>query len=279
MARRATAIKQEREKNKGIVLLLDAGNTLFGRWLTQKSEGRALLEPMNAMGYDAMVIGQADLTLGLEVLKKRAEEAKFPFLSANLVNQSDKQLVFKPYVILERQGARIGILGLTDTAATKVGTASKTLTVLDPKQVAAQYVPELRGQVDLLIVLSRLGIEDDHALAKAVPGIDVIVGGNTRKIMEVPEREGNTIIVQQGYDGEWMGRLQATFDAKGVPSNISMQLIALTDEYADDPEMVALMSKWRAQYPSPTLPPTPVPNATRPPQPPVVPTAPPTKKP
>jgi len=220
-----------------------------------ESAGRVIVEAMNAMGYDAMSVGEYDLAAGLALLKAREKEAEFPFLSANLVTADDSQLILKPHVILERGGVRFGILGLTDPGTEELAERDKA-TLLDPVQVARQYVPELRDKVDILIVLSSLGLEEDKALAAAVPGIDIIVGGNTGRVMRAPERVGDTLVVQQGYRGEWLGRLQVTYDAQGVPVTYSEEMVTLTDEFEDDQEMAALVERWKALYPTPTPRPT-----------------------
>ena len=256
LARRATAIKQERARNDGIVLLLDAGNALLGQWVSVKSAGGVMVEAMNAMAYDALALGEYDLAAGLEVVKQREKEASFPFLSANLVTTSDSQPIVRPYVILERDGASFGILGLTEPGTREVLEKLDGATLLDPIEVARQYVSELRGKVDVLIVLSNLGLEEDEALAAAVAGIDIIIGGNSRTLMTEPERVGDTLIVQQGYKGEWLGRLQVTYDADRQPVSFAVEAIALTDSFGDDREMSALVGKWKALFPTPTLRPT-----------------------
>lgn len=257
MARRATAIKQERAQGEGIVLLLDAGNALLGQWVSIRSAGRVMVEAMNAMGYDALALGEYDLAAGLGVVKQREKEASFPFLSANLVTVGDDQPIVRPYVILERDGASFGILGLTEPGTREVLEKLDEATLLDPVEVARQYVSELRGKVDVLIVLSNLGLEEDKALAAAVAGIDIIIGGNSRRLMKEPERVGNTLIVQQGYKGEWLGRLQVTYDADRQPVSFAAEAVALTDSFGDDQEMSALVKKWAALYPTPTRRPTP----------------------
>jgi len=257
LARRATAIKQVREGNDGIVLVLDAGGTLVGQWLSLKTDGRVMVEAMNLMGYDALTLGQMDLALGLDVLKERQAEAKFPFLSANVVSVTDKKPFFQPYITLERQGVRIGIIGLSEPQSVQVPGLSDLAMVLNPADAAKQYVAELRDKVDILILLSHLGLEDDKALAQTVPGIDIIVGGKTLQLMRQPEEVGNTLIVQQGYRGEYAGHLKATFDAQGVPNDFSEEIISLTEDYADDEEVAGVVRKWAALYPSPTPPPAP----------------------
>ena len=244
-------------------MVLDAGNTLVGQWLSLKTDGRVMVEAMNLMAYDALTLGQMDLALGLDVLKERQAEAKFLFLSANVVSLSDKKPLFQPYVVLERGGARIGIIGLSEPQAAQAPGVSDVAIVLNPVETARQYVGELRDKVDILIILSHLGLEEDKALAQVVPGIDIIVGGKTLQLMRQPEQVGNTLIVQQGYRGEWVGNLKATFDAQGVPSDFLEEIITLGADYADDPEMVSIVQKWAALYPSPTL----VPQPTEPPTP------------
>jgi len=211
---------------------------------------------MNAMGYDALALGEYDLAAGLEVIKQREKEASFPFLSANLVTVGDDQPIVRPYVILERDGASFGILGLTEPGTREVLEKLDGATLLDPVGVARQYVSELRGKVDVLIVLSNLGLEEDKALAAAVAGIDIIIGGNSRRLMKEPERVGNTLVVQQGYKGEWLGRLQVTYDADRQPVSFAAEAVALTDSFGDDQEMSALVRKWKVLFPTPTLRPT-----------------------
>jgi 2',3'-cyclic-nucleotide 2'-phosphodiesterase (5'-nucleotidase family) len=253
VARRATAIDQERAASDGVVLVLDAGASLVGAWESFASEGAIIVEAMNAMGYDAMAVGRGDLDLGLEALRQRAAEAQFPFLAANVVSTTDGEPIFEPYVILERAGTRIGLIGIVDQAGEAPAAILGQATIEDPVSAAAAAVAEVRPQVDLLIVLSRLGLAADRDLAAAVPGIDIIVGGNTNEIMEAPVPVGHTLIVQQGYRGEWLGRLDAQFDAQGMPVVATERSIALTEDYADAPQLAARVAEWLQAYPEPTL--------------------------
>ena len=253
MARRATAIKGITASAEGAVLILDAGSSLSGQYVSRMAQGENMVEAMNAMGYDAMGIGYNDTTIGLDALQTREKQADFAMVSGNLVAAETQELYFDPYVIIERDGIKFGILGLSDTSATSQGAGFiDKATVLDATETARKYVAELEPQVDAIIVLSLLGQDADEQLAADVPGINVIVGGTSGELMQEPTRVGNTLIVQQGYNGEWMGVLQATFDAEGVPSNYTESLITLGPDYADDPEMAKLVEKWSLLYPTPT---------------------------
>jgi len=224
------------------------------------SDGRVIVEAMNAMGYDAMAVGALDALKGLDVLLARRDEAEFPFLSANLVSAQDETLLFDPYVIIERDGRRFGIMGLTDADIMSYPGVGDQVRVIDPIEVTKAWVDALRPQVDVLIVLSHLGFEYDQVLAESVDGIDIIVGGYSRRTMQEPLERNGTLIVQQGYRGEWLGRLQVRYDRNGTILEATEEMIALDDTYADDPEVAAIVDRYRALYPTPTLPPTATPD-------------------
>lgn len=256
MARRATAIRSLQGRSQGMFLVLDGGSSLMGEWVSLASEGRVMVEAMNAMGYDAMAVGRMELIKGPDVAKERAKEASFLFLSANLVSKADQQPLFDPYAVIMEQGVRIGLIGLTDEESLAMPGVAEMAVVLDPEETARQLVEALRPNVDAIIVLSRLGLERDRALAQQVPGIQVIIGGQTRHLMREPERVSDTLIVQQGYDGEWLGYLTATFDAQGALVGSKLESIKLTDAFPDDPQVAALVERYRSQHPTPTPLPT-----------------------
>jgi len=236
-----------------VVLVLDAGSALFPQWVALLSEGRVIVEGMNAMGYDAMAVGAMDGVKGLDVLLARRDEARFPFLSANLVYAGDGEHVVDPYTIIQRDGLTIGIIGLTDEGILRGPGMSDAVQVLDPVDTARQYAGELRERVDILIVLSYLGLEGDRAVPEAVPEVDIIVGGASSRLMTEPERVGDTLIVHQGYLGEWLGRLHVIYDGAGRIIEARAGYITLDDRFADDPDMEALVARYRLQYPTPTV--------------------------
>ena len=252
VARRATMIKRIRAEADTVFLLLDAGNTLFDQPLALQSEGRVVVEAMNAMGYDAMAVGMLDLAKGVEVLRQRAAEARFPILSANLVSKTDGKPILAPYVVIRRHGLRYGILGVTDPDAANAPGVRQVADVLDPVETVRKLLPELRSQSDVVIVLSRLGLGEDRMLARAVPGIDIIVGGKTHDLLPVPEVVGKAIITQMGYDGKWLGRLDTYLDAESHLSKPGVEIIGLAPDVPDDPELAALVASWQQRFPQPT---------------------------
>jgi len=253
VARRATVIQQVRSSSANPVLLLDAGSALFGQTLANDSEGRVIIEAMNALGYDAMTVGAMDIMRGLPALQARAKEARFPLLSCNIVNPKDGKPVFAPYTVVQRGSTRFGILGVSEPDVAQAANAAGTVQVLSPVEAVLRYLPELRAKSDIVILLSHLGLTFDKSIAGNLPGIDVIVGGQSRDLLQAPEVAGNTLIVQAGYDGEWLGRLDVTITAQG-PLNPLVNIVALGPEIADDSQLAALVNSYRQRYPTATMP-------------------------
>lgn len=252
VARRATAIEYLREQADDHVLVLDAGNTLFGERLAMESQGRIIIEAMNAMGYDALTVGTLELSQGIEVLQERAQEANFAILSCNILDIQSENLLFAPYIIVQRDGLRYGIIGVSEPEIVHLADVAQTAKVMDPVQSLQRYLPEVQDQSDVLIVLSHLGLEGDKALAQAIPDIDVIVGGRSRKLLQAPEIVGSTIIVQAGYDGEWLGKLSATVTDDGRLVDPWVDIVPLGPDVADHPELAALVARYNQLYPPPT---------------------------
>jgi len=248
VARRVTFIERERAQSPN-VLVLDAGNAFFG----EEARGRLILEAMNAMGYDAMAIGDRDFWFGVGGLRKLMAEAKFPFLSANIVLSDTGELLAQPYIIKEIGGRKVGIIGISSPVVTRIansppglaGPVKETVTVKDVLETARECVEKVRKETNIVIVLSNLGSDEDQWLARSVPGITVIVGGRDRVRLYPPLKieETGTLIVQAYLAGEYMGRLHLTIDGQGVVTDYEGELVALTPDFPDDPEMKALVEK------------------------------------
>lgn len=236
-------MKEVRKTAKN-VLLLDGGNTLFGDRLAQQTQGRIIVEAMNLLGYDAMVLGDFDFGLGLDVLIQRIEEAKFPILSANAVISGTNRLFTTPYVIKEIGEHKVAIIGLTNEEAAPA--AGGAIVVRNPLEELQNLMDEVSKEADVIIVLSHLGTEMDIQLANQIKGIDLIVGGKSRDVLDPPLwiEESGTVIAQAGYQGQRIGIVTLEIDSQGKVVSHHGQVVLLTDEFADDPEMRA----WLDQY-------------------------------
>ncbi len=195
-------------------LLLDAGDLMAGTPLTaisrQGVEGGGAMEFMNALGYDAMELGNHEFDLGRENCLRLIGLAKFPVLCANLAERESGKL-FAPtaHVVIERNGVRIAVIGLIlDELPTVV--ASEPIAGLEVRsgiEVARAEVRELDPISDLIVLLVHRGLDDSRALAAAVPGIDVIIAGHDHKRTAKPIVESGVLIVEAGSRLEALGRL------------------------------------------------------------------------
>jgi 5'-nucleotidase/UDP-sugar diphosphatase len=197
-------------RNERPTLLLSAGDMIQGNTWTNLFQGESVIELMNHMKFDAMVVGNHEFDFGQEVLKRRILEARFPVLGANVTGID----ALKPYVIKELNGVKIAIIGIV-TQDTPVSTHPRNVDGLlfaSPAVTVDILVSELRDRVDILVVLSHIGHQEDRALAESVKGIDVIVGGHSHTNVEKPVIIGKTIILQAWEHGKALGVLDITVE-------------------------------------------------------------------
>jgi len=205
LAGRANELRKEKPS-----LLLSAGDMIQGNNWANLSQGESVIELMNGMEFDAMVLGNHEFDFGKEVLRKRISEARFPVLGANVEGMRG----LKPYVIKERKGVRVALLGVV-TEDVPISTHPKNVTdlkFLPPIDTVEKCIPELKKDADLIIVLSHIGHPIDRILAERVKGIDVIVGGHSHTKLERPVQAGNTIIVQAREHAKALGVLDLTIE-------------------------------------------------------------------
>jgi 2',3'-cyclic-nucleotide 2'-phosphodiesterase (5'-nucleotidase family) len=195
----------DRARQNQASLLLAAGDMIQGNAWANLFRGKSSLDVMNAMKFDAMVVGNHEFDFGPKVLRERVAQARFPLLGANVKGVPG----LKPYVIKNLQGVKIAIIGVVtpDTPFTTHPRNVAGLTFSTPESAVKKYLKELKGRADIIVVLSHCGFQADKDLAAKVPGIDVIVGGHSHTKMLQPEVVGQTIIVQAWEHAKALGIL------------------------------------------------------------------------
>ncbi len=224
-------------------LLLAAGDMISGNTWANLFRGEPAVELMNLMGFDAMTVGNHEFDYGADVLKQRISAALFPVLGANVKGLD----LLKPYFIKELAGVRIAVLGVV-TEDTPVTTHPKNVQGLKFRPVqetVKKYLPELRRQADIVIVLSHIGFAADRRLAEQVPGIDVIVGGHSHTRIDKPVTVGKTVIVQAWEHGKALGVLDLNVK-DGRITGYNGRLVDITPGMGKpDPAVQALVEKYR----------------------------------
>ncbi|MGQ9581872.1 MAG: bifunctional metallophosphatase/5'-nucleotidase, partial [Armatimonadota bacterium] len=209
LARAATLINQVRSQLPNVILL-DAGDIIHGTSEDYLSRGIASISVMNAIGFQAATTGNHEYDFGLDVLERVASIAQFPLLAANVrsVRGGDWNGIIR-CVVLNIDSICIGILGLTtlETVSLHWPGSIKDIVVEDPIATAKQLVPTLRSSVDVLVVLSHLGFDQDRLLAEEVPGIDFIIGGHSHTVVNNWNWVGDTMITQTGAYCRALGRI------------------------------------------------------------------------
>ncbi|MGZ3536172.1 MAG: hypothetical protein ACXU9K_13205, partial [Thermodesulfobacteriota bacterium] len=172
-----------------------------------------MIESFNLMGYDAIGIGDDDLTLGKEFLLEISKKVSFPFLSSNLFDETSGKNLFQLSLIKQVHGIRVGIFSLLspDLFTNPSDQRRKGLNIRPPSEVAHAMVKDLKPKTDLIILLSHLGYAKDLELAQSVEGINIIVGGHTGINLVYPLVIKNTIILQSASRGMFGARLDLLF--------------------------------------------------------------------
>lgn len=255
----AHVIRQLKEKNKD-ALVVDAGDIFQGSMLYTHYHGAVEVELLNKLGYDIYTIGNHEFDDGPENLGAQLKNAKFDVVNANMDASKVAELekVIKLSVVKKVGGQKIGFVGAItpdlETLANKLAPVklkAKGSNWTDP--IKAE-VEKLKSEgVDKIVMVTHVGLNMERNLAKAIPDVDVIIGGHshtrlTKPVIEHHADGTTTTIVQTGCYGRSVGCLKVTFDDKGVvePKKTAYRLTDLDANIAEDADLtkyVAEMAK------------------------------------
>ena len=199
---------------------------------------------LDYIGIDAANVGELDLVLGVDFLKDLAKKYNFPFVSANLVDDTNTP-IFKRYVVKKVNGKNIGIFGVMgDTAEMAAQVEQITdgaVHVQDPLEAAASVLKELSGKVDYVIALTHQKTTRNWVLARRVHGIDLIVGGHDKQKTKDPVEIESTLMVDAGEKNQYQGMLEVTLDGNKTWTN---QLVPLSEDMPNDPKVKEMITKY-----------------------------------
>ncbi len=220
--RRATFLKEMRKQHPDM-LLFDSGDFSQGSPYYNIFKGDVEVSMMNEMGYDAGTIGNHEFDFGLDNMARLFRMAKFSIVCANYgVEGTVLEGLVKPYVILHRDGLKIGVFGLSPKLEGLVQQKNyEGLVYKDPIRCANKVAALLKEQkhCDVVICLSHLGWkgrESDEVLISATKNIDVVLGGHSHSYFETPiyykNLDGVDVPLQQmGKNGRFVGEIVLEF--------------------------------------------------------------------
>jgi 5'-nucleotidase/UDP-sugar diphosphatase len=207
-----TVVKQIRQKNNQ-VLLLDGGDTLSDTLESMHDKGETVSNFMKELEYDAMVPGNHDYDYGVSRLLSFSNSG-LPLTAANLFHESGKEAL-PPFLVLEKGDFRIGVIGIT-YPKTPYTTDKKNVKKIkfssDLKKIIEVSVQRLQEKrVQIIILLTHLGLSKDIEIAESITGIDLIVGGHSHNQISTPLRINNTYIFQAGAHLQNLGKANFIF--------------------------------------------------------------------
>lgn len=225
--RRVAMIKEERAKNPDL-LLIDSGDFSQGSPFYTMFKGDVEIGLMNLMGYDAATIGNHEFDFGMENMARIFKMAKFPVVCANYdFTGTCVEGLVKPYVIIKRNGLKIGLFGLSPQLEGLVDLSKcKGVTYLDPVEVGNRVAAELKHdkKCDVVICVSHLGWlrpdeMGDQKLLASSKDIDLVLGGHShsyfKSLRYVKNANGKAVPVDQnGKNAMYVGKLTLSFDKK-----------------------------------------------------------------
>ncbi len=246
----ATILKAIRGERGDRVVFLDGGDTWQNSYTSLRSKGQDMVDCMALLKPDAMT-GHWEFTLGEARVKEIIEGLNFPFLAQNIRDTEWDEPAFKPSVIYERGGVRIGI----------IGQALPYTAIANPRWMIPNWSfgireDDLRKQVELVrkdgaqlvVLLSHNGFDVDRKLAGRVMGIDVILTAHTHDAIPDVVKVGKTLLVASGSHGKFVSRLD--LDVRdGRVNDYRFKLIPVfADAIAPDADMAAKIHAARAPH-------------------------------
>lgn len=217
-------VKTMKDQTKNSILV-DAGDATQGSTLATYTTGMAIIELMEAAGYDLMTLGNHEFDYGSDRTIELVEAADFPVLSANTYKQDGSLLLDGinkdgsngQYYIKVVDGVKIGFFGITTTETAYKTNPEKLngVTFEDEVQVAKDMVAELKGKVDVIVGIIHVGIDETssptaHDIAKQVEGIDILIDGHSHSVDQTTEND--TVIAQTGTKLANVGEIKIQVD-------------------------------------------------------------------
>ena len=235
------------------VVLVDAGDRWTGNAYVDMAPtpGMPILELMNALRYDVATLGNHEFDRGQAYLGRMLDSVAFEVVCANVVSDTCTFPQMAPYTVLERGGVRIGFVGVVtnyEGPGHPAGNASSFagLEFPDPQQMAARYGAELRGRVDVLVLVSHMGDDRDREFLSSNGDYDLLLSGHTHVVVDT--LVGGTPLLQTGKELRNVGVTVLRLKGHRLVG-VETRVVPLSD-YEPAPEYEALVAEI---YASPEL--------------------------
>ncbi len=208
-------------------LAFDCGDSLRGSQTLYRRHEPIIAE-IDAAGYDAQGMGNREFNYVFALVAARARKMAHPLVCSNLVDTKGRVPPFVPEVSFERDGWKLRVFSLLVVQYPEGSPWERVFgwRFLDPLAVARHFAETTPDDVTL-VVLSHVGLRLDRTIAKAVPRLDLILGGHSHDTLFAPELAGRVPIVHAGPYGQYVSRTELERDAAGRAEIARFDLVPL----------------------------------------------------
>lgn len=263
----ATIVNDAKKISKD-VFFFDAGDYFTGPYISTLTKGEAIIDIMNTMPFDAVSVGNHEFDYGVDNMVKQLSRAHFPILLGNVFyTNSEKPVWNTPWTVVEKDGIKIGVIGVHqkfafyDTIAAKAYAGSEAR---DEEPYIQKGLDALKGKVDIIVLLIHEGtparqssygnkdvarmLQADIDTAKKFKGIDVLITGHAHVGTPEPIKVNDTLIVSTDAYGTDIGKLVLDFNpqTKKIERYKGELITVFSDEYKPDPKVQLKIDEWNA---------------------------------
>lgn len=202
------------------LLLFSSGDNRSGNPFNDRysEPSRPMIELMNKVGFDACALGNHEWDGGATGLRKMVEWAKFPFVCANVAFDDSLNIPVKPYIMLEKSGLKIGVVGGIQLGLNGLPDFHPQNAGGSHFQPVTEVIPQylgLRDECNALFLLSHCGFEEDVELANQFPQFDAIFGGHSHTLVDTLRIFNGVLVTQAMNKVKYLTFSTFTFDKKG----------------------------------------------------------------
>ncbi|KAK8118057.1 uncharacterized protein PG998_006338 [Apiospora kogelbergensis] len=260
-ARVKTAIEQTRPGHPDS-LLLNVGDEFQGTLFYTFYKGEKIAETLNAVGFDAMTLGNHEFDGGDDELGAFLKNLTFPVVSANIVSDHPVlNATIKPYHVFEEHA--LAVIGLTTASVPDISKPGKGTTFGDHVASMQATIDHIRATTTIkrIAAITHIGYEEDVKLAKATRGLHLIMGGHSHTLLGDMDgaagryptietnRDGDEVFIVTAYRwGEYLGYIDVAYDPQGRVLAYHGAPVHLTNATKQDAGLQRQVDEWRKPF-------------------------------
>lgn len=228
------------------LLLFSAGDNRSGNPINDRAAepARPMYELMNAVGFNLSCFGNHEWDSGVESLRNLMNIANFPFVCANVTFDDSLGMPVQPYVIIEHNGLKIGVIGAIQVGMNGIPDFHPDRAGGSHFRPIEEVLPEylsLRDECNALFLLSHCGFEEDVELAEQFPQFDAIFGGHSHTLVDSTRLFNGVMVTQAMNKVKYLTLNTFTFDKAGKMIAKESQVIPISKQKNVNPEVKAMV--------------------------------------